>query len=82
MQFTVHARGQGKRVRVVDRIGGADALNQFLGPDESADVTVASNDGQSGDVDIVAQMRNDSPWVNVQTDYAVRSGEVVEIDDV
>ena len=43
---------------------------------------MASNDGQSGDVDIVAQMRNDSPWVNVQTDYAVRSGEVVEIDDV
>jgi hypothetical protein len=48
---------QGKRVRVVDRIGGVDALNQFLDPDASANVTVASNDGQSGDVDILAQMQ-------------------------
>ncbi len=82
MQFSVHARGQGKRVRVTDRIGGGQVLNQFLNPDDSADVTVATNDGQTGDVDITAQMRSDSPWVNVQSDYAVRSGEAVEIDDV
>ncbi len=75
MQFSVHARGQGKRVRVTDCIGGGEVFNKFLNPDDSSDVTVATNDGQTGDVDITAQMRNDSPWVIVQSDYAVRSGE-------
>jgi len=82
MQFSVHARGQGKRVRVVDRIGGGDALNAFLDPDASSNVTVASNDGKAGDVDILAQMQNDSPWYYIKTDYPVSSGETVEVDDV
>ncbi len=59
MQFTVHAQGSGKRVRVVDRIGGNEAYNDFLGPDATAAVTVESNDGQTGDIDLSAQMRAD-----------------------
>jgi hypothetical protein len=82
MQFVVHAAGQGKRVRVVDRVGGGDAFNQFIDPDQEADVTVGSNDGQTGDVDIIVQMRSDSVWVNYKTDYPVQANEVVDINDV
>lgn len=82
MDFAVHAKGSGKRVKVNDRIGGVEAFNQFLGPDQVATVTVASNDGQTGDVDILAQMRADSPWTFTQEDYQVRAGETVDVEDV
>ena len=45
-------------------------------------MTVGSNDGSTGDIDINAQMRDDSVWVSVQTDYLVKAGEVVDVDDV
>ena len=82
MDFTVHAKGAGKRIRVKDRIAGADAFNEFLDPDQSAIVTIGSNDGQTGDIDIFAQMRADSPWTIVKEDYSVRIGETVDVDDV
>jgi hypothetical protein len=82
MDFTVHARGGGKRIKVNDRIGGAEAFNQFLDPDQVATVTVASNDSQTGDVDILAQMRADAPWTITNEDYRVKAGETVDVDDV
>jgi hypothetical protein len=82
MNFTVHAKNSGKRVKVNDRIGGVEAFNQFLDPDQVATVTVASNDGQTGDVDILAQMTASSSWTFTQEDYAVKAGETVDVDDV
>jgi hypothetical protein len=82
MNITIHASGNGKRIRVHDRISGTDPLNDFLAPDESRPIDIASNDGAAGDIDVVAQMRADSVWVNVKTDYAARADEVIDVDDV
>jgi hypothetical protein len=82
MQFTVHAASSGKRVRVQDRIAGTEAYNDFLAPDATAPVQVASNDGQTGDVDISAQMRADAPWVVLEQDYPVKAGDVYDVGDV
>lgn len=82
MQFSVRAKNSGKRIQVKDRIGGGEVFNQFLDPNVSAIVTVGSNDGSTGDIDINAQMRDDSVWVSVQTDYLVKAGDVVDVDDV
>ena len=82
MDFTVHATRSGKRIRVEDRIGGGEVFNKFVGPDSKETVSVASNDGREGDVDIAAQMRADSPWVIIQSDYRVVADETIEVDDV
>lgn len=82
MNFAVSAKGGGKRIRVNDRIGGVQAFNQFLDPDQVATVEVATNDGSTGDVDIFAQMRADSPWTIINENYPVRVGETVDVDDV
>ncbi len=82
LQFAVHAKGSGKIIIVKDRITGMEVLHQFVGPDAAVQVNVASPDGQSGDIDVSAQMTVDSPLTVVQQDYRVRSGEQVEFEDV
>lgn len=82
LNFTVKADGAGKRIRVNDRIGGVEAFNDFVGPGQSAQVAVDSNDGQTGDIDVSAQMQADSPVVVVQQDYAVAAGEELAVPDV
>jgi hypothetical protein len=82
MQIFVHAKSSGKTIQVKDRIAGREPFNDFVDGGASVPVTVASNDGQTGDIDINARMRGDSPWYIVKEDYAVRAGETVDVDDV
>jgi hypothetical protein len=81
MKFYVRASGSGKRIRVFDRIAGAEAFNRHLDPSESAEVAVASNDGQTGNVDIYKQMTAQNPEYVHETDYDVRAEETVDVDD-
>jgi hypothetical protein len=82
MQFSVHASGSGKRIQVIDRIAGGEALNQFVDADGVVSVNVGSSDGQSGSVDVNAQMRADGAWNVMKSDYAVAASETLDVEDV
>ncbi len=82
LQFAVHAKGSGKIIIVKDRVTGMEVLHQFVGPDAVVQVNVASPDGQSGDIDVSAQMTADSPLTVVEQDYQVRSGEQIDVEDI
>lgn len=82
MDFQLHAKDSGKHVRVVDRIAGAEAFNDFIDRDDTVTVSVNSNNDENGEVDVYAQMRNDSPEFMVYTDYEIRKNETLEIEDV
>jgi hypothetical protein len=82
MDIVVHAKGSGKLVRVVDRIAGREVLNDFLAPEEQRPVSVASNDGQSGDIDVYKRMTAQNPEYIDRSDYHVALNEIVEVDDV
>ena len=45
-------------------------------------MTVASNDGQSGDIDLSAQMRADSARVVIEQDYKVAADSTYDVPDV
>jgi hypothetical protein len=80
LQFT--RRGSGKLVRIVDRIAGREVLNEFLDPEEKRPVSVTSNDGQSGDIDVYKRMTAQNPEYIDREDYHVVLNETVEVDDV
>jgi hypothetical protein len=69
-------------IRIVDRIAGKEALNDFLNPEERRTVSVASNDGQSGDIDVYKRMTAQNPEYIDLEDYKVALNETLEIDDV
>jgi hypothetical protein len=81
MDFTVHAQGQGKIIRVYDRMAGTDAFNKFLDADQIATVTVGSADGATGDIDLYVQMSASAPVNMQQNDYKVAAGEQIEATD-
>jgi len=81
MDFTVHAQGQGKIIRVVDRMAGTDAFNKFLDADQISTVTVGSADGAAGDIDLYVQMSASAPVYLQQSDYKVAAGEQLEATD-
>ena len=82
MQMYVRAVGAGKKIRVIDRIAGADAFNDWVDGGSTVGVDVNSPDGQSGNIDVQAQMTASNPWVIVQNDYAVAKDETVDVEDV
>lgn len=82
MQFIVWAAGRGKFIQVIDRAANAEVFNRFVDPDERAAVDVASQDGRTGNVDVNARNHGNDGWTVRETDYDVRAGEEVRVDDV
>lgn len=82
MHFNIWAAGNGKFIQVIDRIANAEVFNRFVDPDSREQVDVASPDGRTGNIDINARNHGDGDWVERQTDYNVRAGEELRIDDV
>lgn len=80
MNFTIIAKDSGKTVQVIDRISHKVAFSGFLDPGQSAPVTVASNNGDTGNIDVLKALNGPANTYH-ETDYDVRSGEVMEIDD-
>jgi hypothetical protein len=81
MRFYVYADGSGKFVRVTDRIAGLEAFNRFVDKEASEAVDVASNDGSSGNIDLAKRLTAQNPWTIQETDYNVRQGERITVDD-
>ena len=82
MDILVYAKSSGKLVRVVDRIAGKEVLNDFLAPEEQRAVSVASNDGKSGNIDVYKRMTAENPEYIDRQGYQVAANEIVEVDDV
>lgn len=80
MNFTIVAKDSGKTIQVKDRIANKIAFDNFLDPGQSAVVSVASNNGASGSVDIYKALQGPANTVH-ETDYDVRKDEIMEIDD-
>lgn len=80
MNFTIVAVDSGKNIRVVDRITNKEAFNGFLDPGSSQVVSVASNDGKVGNIDVYKALQG-APNLAHEIDYDVAADEVMEIDD-
>jgi hypothetical protein len=80
MDFVIQAVDSGKTVRVVDRIANKEAFNNFLDKDQTMTVSVASKDGNTGNVDILKGIGGAANTYH-ESDYDVRAGEVVKVDD-
>ena len=81
MRCYVYAKESGKFIRVVDRIGGTEAFNDFVDAENTLPIDVRSNDGQSGSVDTYKRLSAQNVWEGQDTDYAVRAEEVLEFRD-
>ena len=80
MNFTIVAVESGKSIRVVDRIASREVFNGFLDPGTPQPVSVASNDGKVGNIDVYKALQG-APNLVHEVDYDVENGEVMNIDD-
>jgi hypothetical protein len=80
MEFRLMAKNSGKNIRVFDRITKKDAFNDFLDPGKTVSVTVGTNDGETGNIDIYKSLRG-APNTVDRNDYDVKRDELVEVDD-
>jgi len=81
MKIFIKAIGEGKNVRVTDKISNKVAFDGFLElADGEVDVSVASRDGEVGLIDIMKGATSPPNTVS-RSNYAVKSGEILPISD-
>jgi hypothetical protein len=80
MVFTIRATDSGKMIRIVDRIAQSQVFDQFVDLNATNDVTVASQDGQTGLVDIWYAITGPANTIWGSSPNTVSAGQTLNID--
>jgi hypothetical protein len=80
MMFTIKATQSGKTIRVYDRISGQTVFNAYLDINATSDLTVGSQDGVNGQVDIWFALQGPANTIWGSSPNAVTAGQILEIE--